>query len=182
MLTSRQVETILVDCADISQPGKVARQYLNGPKKLSMEFRQASPRKAKATKPVKRKSGQPQIDGFTHKVNNPIARKRSHQQIVEETRAFDDSPWGDTDEDYMPSDEDPIIELSDDGDLPLSTKKRRTLEPVAQLRASEAAAVDRSDTTSPVEQCFRSLRALQSSVRGRNALASWRTKADMVLR
>ena len=161
---------MMVDRADVSQLGKVARQYLNGPKKLSMEFRQASPRKAQATKPVKRKPGQPQIDGFAQKVNNPIARKRSHQQIVEETRAFDDSPWGDTDEDYMPSDEDPIIALSDDGEVPLSTKKRRTVEPVAQLRARDTVAVDRAETISPVEQCFKSLRAMQTSVSRHQAL------------
>lgn len=56
-------------------------------------------------------------------VSNPLARKRSLQQIRQEEDAFDNEPWGDTDDedgedgDYQPDGVDPIVVLSDgDGD------------------------------------------------------------------
>nr|XP_031861239.1 uncharacterized protein CI109_003209 [Kwoniella shandongensis]KAA5528311.1 hypothetical protein CI109_003209 [Kwoniella shandongensis] len=190
--------------------GKEARKYLNGTKTLNMDFRQASPRKQPAkTMASTRKvtKGQSQIDSFAQKMNNPIARKRSHQQILEEEAEFDASPWGDTDEeDYTPDDHgDPITLLSGDetegdDDVPLSaaTKKRRTVQQDKQLvrgelgrarpapsAAAAAAALSRSgslvmsknsgvnrqDSASPVEQCFRDLKRMRENVANKNKAA-----------
>ena len=35
------------------------------------------------------------IDMFAKKVSNPVSRKRSHQQILQEEDEFDNSPWND---------------------------------------------------------------------------------------
>ena len=133
-----------------------------------MQFRAASPRKAKAPPPPKkRKSGPSQNNLFARQASNPVLRQRSLQQISAEEQEFEDSPWGDTDEDCVPHDEDPI-ELSDE-EVPLAVrvKQRRTLPPVVRpaSRASEVISIDRAVTISPVQECFQALQALQTSVR-----------------
>jgi hypothetical protein len=97
-----------------------------------MDFRQKSPRKqpvkekrgtSKSTSTSGRKGGQTGIDSFAQKVDNPISRRRSLLQIREEEAEFDQSPWGDTDEEdgdttWKP-DEDPEdpIELTEDDEV-----------------------------------------------------------------
>ena len=143
-----------------------------------MQFREASPRKAKAPLPPKtkiRKSGQSSINSFDHGTSNPVLRQRSLQQISAEEQEFMDSPWGDTDEDCVPHDEDPI-ELSDE-EVPLAVrvKQRRTLEPGVQsaTKASEAISMDRAVEISPVQECFKALQALQTSVRVGSLTRRW---------
>ena len=78
---------------------------------------------------------------------------------------FDHSPWGDTDEEKTSHDEDPI-ELSDE-EAPLASKvkKRRTLNPpVRSPTRTDDVEIDRSDTVSPVQQCFQALQAMIKSV------------------
>ncbi|WVW82165.1 hypothetical protein I302_104171 [Kwoniella bestiolae CBS 10118] len=168
--------------------GKEARKYLNGSKKLNMDFRQASPRKQPAAKKCTSKKGgsknQPQIDSFTRKLSNPVSRKRSHQQIQAETEEFDNSPWGDTDdEDYRPDGNDPIeiddatdVEEADD-DLPLMVKRRKTtarkelgssVVPKGATSRVQVVDVDRSSTGSPVENCLKALEKMRGSVLARN--------------
>lgn len=124
------------------QMGKASRHFLSGTRKLKMDFKVASPRKG-AAKPSKaaRRSGQQQLDGFTRKVNNPVSRQRSAQQIADETAEFDNSHWGDTDDEYIDDNEsavgdhhDPIeVDETDvEEDVPLATRaaaKRRRVEP-----------------------------------------------------
>ncbi|KAK8865792.1 hypothetical protein IAR55_000939 [Kwoniella newhampshirensis] len=188
--------------------GKNAKAHLNG-KTMMMEFRQASPRKqpvksARTTK--KTTKGQIQIDTYARKVSDPITRKRSHQQILEEEAEFDNSPWGDTDdEDYRPEDDgDPIVlsddETKGDDDVPLlvATKKRKTVQQEKTLSRGElgrartnpagaaaAAAlarsgslvanrgtiINRQDSASPVEQCFRELQQMREKVANKSATA-----------
>ncbi|WVQ97161.1 hypothetical protein IAU59_004271 [Kwoniella sp. CBS 9459] len=169
--------------------GKLSNKYLNGTKKLNMMFRQNSPRKQRATKKAAASSkktgstgrGQPQIDSFTRKVDNPISRKRSHQQILAEEAEFDNSPWGDTDdEDYVPGREqsDDPIEVGDsatekeDEDIPLAiaSKKRKTTRkeignPLAPGRPKD---VDRQDSLTPVEACLMALEQMRASVVAKN--------------
>ncbi|ORY29016.1 hypothetical protein BCR39DRAFT_533606 [Naematelia encephala] len=147
--------------------GKVANLYLSGKKKLKMDFRQKSPSK-QASKATTSKStrgraagNQPQIDRFAQSVRNPVARKRSLRQIAEEEQEFETSPWGDTDDEFVPDADDPI-ELSDGGtevDEPLastsSRKKRKQVDQVMEI--------DRAGAGSPVEQCFKRLKAIKAS-------------------
>lgn len=74
-----------------------------------MSFRaHPSPMKqtSKAVKRGRPKPGQPGIASYAKRVMNPIARKRSEQQVLEEEREFENGSWGDTDEDYNPADGD----------------------------------------------------------------------------
>ncbi|OCF41399.1 hypothetical protein I317_04790 [Kwoniella heveanensis CBS 569] len=169
--------------------GKMANKYLNGTKKLNMMFRQNSPRKQRVTKKAAagtKRTGsgrvQPQIDSFTTKVNNPISRKRSHQQILAEEAEFDNSPWGDTDdEDYRPGAEnsDDPIEIGDSGtekeddDLPLAiaVKKRKTTGKEIgsdMIVPGKSKNVDRGNNLTPVEACLRALEQMRASVLARN--------------
>ncbi|WWC66473.1 uncharacterized protein I206_100375 [Kwoniella pini CBS 10737] len=177
--------------------GKQAGKYLNGSKTLMMDFRQASPRK-QAPKKVARKTGsktQLGIDNYAQKVPNPISRKRSHQQILAEEAEFDNSPWGDTDEDEHYDPDDPI-EIDDDDDgghtereddvLPLEVKKRKTtarkeignsIVPKGATSISTVSSasrvkgvieVDRSSSGSPVEVCLQALEKMRASVLSKN--------------
>ncbi|WWC86120.1 uncharacterized protein L201_000991 [Kwoniella dendrophila CBS 6074] len=177
--------------------GKEARKYLNGTKKLSMDFRQDSPRKQPAKKSSgKGQKGQAQIDSYTRKMN-PISRKRSHQQILAEEAEFDNSPWGDTDdEDYQPenhNDYNDPIDVDDDSategegdnvnDLTLMAKKRKTVRkeignaiiPKGGNSGSAwtttnlmSTSIDRSNANSPVELCLKALEKLRASVLTKN--------------
>ena len=42
------------------------------------------------------------IDMFTKRVSNPVSRKRSHQQILQEEDEFDNSPWNDEHDEDAP--------------------------------------------------------------------------------
>ena len=132
-----------------------------------MQFRQVSPTKQKAPPNKKRKSGESrQNSTLNQRGSNPIARKRSEQQIMAEVQVFDGSPWGDTDEDTKSHNEDPI-ELSED-ELPLavqSKKRRITLNTVPQPNlggGSEESS--RKTTISPPQECFSKLQKLRSLV------------------
>jgi len=129
-----------------------------------MSFRQNSPRKQK--KLSKRASDGSGATG-ARKNSGPLARQRSLQQIAVEVQDFDASPWGDTDDEYHPDENDPIV-LSDDNDIPLAAKKRKGVTGPAKAlarRDTEIIDIDRVDTASPVERCFKALKALQSAVR-----------------
>ncbi|KAK6905567.1 hypothetical protein I203_106397 [Kwoniella mangroviensis CBS 8507] len=170
--------------------GKEARKYLNGSKKLNMDFRQASPRKQPANKKTASKGSgsknQAQIDSFARKLSNPISRKRSHQQILAETEEFDNSPWGDTDDENYRPDDDPIeidddadgnaTEIEGDDDLPLAVKRRKTarkeigntIVPKGATSRVQVIEVERSSTASPVENCLKALEKMRGSVLARN--------------
>lgn len=150
-----------------------------------MQFRQASPRKEAAPKKLtKRKSAngdelQGQIT-FAAKQSNPISRQRSAQQIQRETEAFDQSGWGDTDDEFTPED-DPIRVDSDatdvDGDVPLRVaKKRRTTGNASSMPKSRglvkpdtldlasASEISRGDSVSPTEWAYKKLKETYKKV------------------
>ena len=96
--------------------------------------------KGKTKAPPAKAAGQTTI-GFARTVSNPISRKRSLQQIEAEVQDFDNSPWGDTDDEYIPSGdddgaaqvagrEDDPIELDetdvDDDMTPVAPKRRKS--------------------------------------------------------
>ena len=85
------------------QLGKTARLYLSGEKRLQMSFKAAvaTNKRSKTAKPRTAKNGQQGIQSFTKQVSNPVSRKRSAQQIMQEEQEFDNSKWGDTDEEYI---------------------------------------------------------------------------------
>lgn len=104
-----------------------------------------------------------------------------------EEQEFDDSPWGDTDEEYTPQQDEDPIELSDDEvSLGVEAKKRRTLKAKSierpPSRTSEMIEIDRGGTTSPVQQCFKALQQLKKKVcyepgaSCQSDLARWRLK------
>jgi hypothetical protein len=131
-----------------------------------MDFRQASPRKAAATKTTKKRTstGNTGTQGQIKFTANPIARQRSLQQIRDETEAFDASSWSasDEDEDYNPKDPIDGGDTDVEGDIPLKDAKRRRVASgpsttgakarSAALQASEvinlasASDIDRPDT------------------------------------
>jgi len=152
-----------------------------------MDFRQASPRKEVVKTTKKRQSaGADETQGqikFTARKSNPVSRQRSMQQIQKETEAFDNSHWGDSDEDGEYAPDDPIEvdgEATDvDEDVPLKdAKRRRTLSgPVTTAGPSRiapanrhvvdlasASDLDRSDTASPVEWAYKQLKDMYTKV------------------
>lgn len=117
-----------------------------------MDFKQQSPSKPAAIKrtksattlKTKRKGGQTDIGDFAQPtqpmISNPISRKRSLQQIAAEEDAFDNSRWGDTDDedgddddadntpDYQKDEVDPIVLSGDETEQdeePVKPAKRR---------------------------------------------------------
>ena len=116
-----------------------------------MHFRQKSPVKKKA--PSKRKSNDAKegdIGSFARTASNPLARQRSRQQLRAEEDAFENSPWGDTDDEYQPDEEDPIevsdnddaastiVDEDDDEGVPLAIKKRKTSSVVQKPTKGQA--------------------------------------------
>lgn len=79
-------------------------------------------------------------------------RKRSRQEILEEEQAFDDSPWGDTDDECEPIEEFEHVTHAKDG------KRRRS-------GATEQDADPSVEDSTPVEQCLADLRKLRDKVR-----------------
>lgn len=180
------------------QLGPLAKEFLQGKRKLTMDFRQKSPvkgapaalRKTKSTTSLpQRKNGQANINDYAKPtqrvVSNPISRKRSLQQIRAEEDAFDNSGWGDTDDDYQQDDVDPI-ELSgdetemDEAEAP-AVKRRKSMGGVATARKDlggtgkvipvggkkgKAKDVpDRQDNRTPVEKCLAALKEVVQKVR-----------------
>lgn len=172
------------------QLGKAAGQFLSGKRTMKMDFRQKSPQKrktapapSKATRMVGggrggRAGEQPQIDTYASKMpkSNPISRQRSRQLIAQEEMDFDTSPWGDTDEEYVPENEDDI-EPEEQGDADDPIELTDTDEPVAKRRKSGTGAAaagkagkgrqagpDRSENDSPVTSCFKALVDVKNSV------------------
>jgi hypothetical protein len=148
-----------------------------------MDFRQASPSKqANAKKaPVKRKTAstaqQSRIVPFAQKVPNPISRQQSLQQIAAEEQEFDDSPWGDTDEEVVH--EDPIEISEDDVPLAVVTKKaaarparkaagsaKKAIKAMAVpfVREDEVDVPDRADASSPCDMILQGLKAWRKAV------------------
>lgn len=154
-----------------------------------MDFREASPRKegAKTTKVTKKRAsaGADETQGqikFTAKKSNPVSRQRSLQQIQKETEDFDNSHWGDSDEDGEYAPDDPI-EVDGDAtdveeDIPLKdAKRRRTTSghsaagpsrnaPAARqvVDIASASDVDRGDTMSPVDWAYKQLKDMYTKV------------------
>ncbi|EIW72677.1 hypothetical protein TREMEDRAFT_24772 [Tremella mesenterica DSM 1558] len=163
--------------------GKQSQAYLNGRKTLKMDFRSKSPVKKKVA-PTKRKSGQGNLSTYAHPMTNPLQKQRSLQKLREEEQAFENSPWGDSDDEFIPDegDEDPI-EITDDEDVieEVTMKKRKTLNLRPQKSFSltdvglgannSIGVVDRADSGTPVEKCFKALQALQKSIRSKNKAA-----------
>lgn len=135
--------------------------YLNRGKALKMDFRLASPRKSKTTKKGASDTttpGQARLVPLAQQAKSKqmlsATRKRSRQELLEEEQAFDDSPWGDTDED------EPIEEFEDKGGA-------RTDDGGKRRKSSDAG--DNGEG-GPVEQCLADLRKLRDKVR---AFAGW---------
>lgn len=161
-----------------------------GREKIEMDFKEASPRKEAQKKVTKRKSagmdeiqGQGQINfSAKPKKSNPISRQRSAQVIQKETEEFDQSRWGDTDDDYAPED-DPIDGHSEgdatdvDGDVPLKVAKRMRTASGAGARdtgrnamhrdmvdLASVSEISRSDTQSPTEWAYNKLKETYKKV------------------
>lgn len=158
--------------------GKEGYKYLNGTARLKMDFREASPRKL-ATKPkqsAKRRSAKSKGPATLEKTtnSNPIARKRSLQQIMAEEAEFDNSHWGDTDDEYNPeNDGDPIIASGDetemDDDVPLKRRKSTEASKEKTPRSTRSKAKETThdnDGESSVEQCFKALEKMRNQVCG----------------
>jgi hypothetical protein len=159
---------------------------MDGREKMMMDFRQASPRKEVAKTIRKRTTTgssetQGQIKFTAAKKSNPISRQRSLQQIQKETEEFDNSHWGDSDDDREYAPDDPIEvdgEGTDvEGDLPLKDLKRRRISGPGQAGPSTSATtrkvvdlagardVDRGDTASPVDFAYKQLKEMYAKVR-----------------
>lgn len=160
---------------------------------MKMDFRQKSPQKRKSTSgPSKatrllcgggnggrsgRGGEQPQIDSYANKMpkSNPVSRQRSRQLIAQEEMDFDTSPWGDTDEEYVPEDDqvepeeqgdaDDPIELTDT-DEPVTKRRKSGTGTVAAGKAGKGrqAAPDRSENDRSVTSCFKALVDVKNSV------------------
>jgi bloom syndrome protein len=98
------------------------------------------------------------------------------QQIHAEEQAFDQSGWGDTDneEEERSSDRapgaqkdgaEPVVLSGDEEDEPVP-KKRRSVGAAAEGDKGKGKEVpDRSSTGTPVEKCFKALKAVVKKVR-----------------
>lgn len=130
------------------QFGPAAKDFLSGKRKLMMDFRQKSPikiawNKQKTTVNSKRapaapsrgRIGQADLDTFggngqtIPRISNPVARKRSLQQIQAEEDAFDKSGWGDTDDEGEGGNDqritsDPIVLSGEETETDEKSKKK----------------------------------------------------------
>lgn len=143
------------------QLGKEANAYLNGNKKLLMDFRLASPRKSRATKGSTSRislEGQARLVPLaqrklaTTKTTTALSRKRSRQEVLENEQGFvgsdDDPDW------------DPIEDADRDGD-------DRYVEIVeSPPKRPRRSAVK---TQSASEQCLDGLRKLRTKVSSMDA-------------
>lgn len=166
--------------------GKNCKAIIAGRQKIMMDFREASPRKEVVKTTKKRVSaGADETQGqikFTTKKSNPVSRQRSIQQIQKETEEFDNSHWGDSDEDKEYAPDDPIEVDGDatdvEGDVPLKdAKRRRTTSgpsaagpsrntPAARqvVDLATASDLDRGNTMSPVDWAYKQLKEMYSKV------------------
>jgi hypothetical protein len=174
--------------------GKNYKAIIAGRQKIMMDFREASPRK-EAVKTTKKRvsAGADETQGqikFTAKKSNPVSRQRSIQQIQKETEDFDNSHWGDSDEDGEYAPDDPI-EVDGDAtdveeDVPLKdAKRRRTTSGPATAGPSRSATagpsrsapaarqvvdlasagdLDRGNTMSPVDWAYKQLKEMYTKV------------------
>lgn len=150
-----------------------------------MDFRQASPRKEAAKTTKKRTStGNTETQGQIKFTANPVARQRSLQQIQKETEEFDNSAWGDSDEDGEYNPKDPIQNDGDatdvDEDIPLKDAKRRKTAPGtstsgAKSRGAPAKAmevvdlasasdINRADASTPNTEGYKALQVMYKKV------------------
>lgn len=155
--------------------GKEGYKYLNGTARLKMDFREASPRKSttKSKQPSKRQSSKSKSQTTLGKTtsSNPVARKRSLQQIMAEEAEFDNSHWGDTDDEYHPEDGDPIIASADETEVDdgVPQKRRKSTEASKEktprsTRSKAKAVTPDSGVESSVEQCFKALEKMRNQV------------------
>jgi bloom syndrome protein len=166
--------------------GKNYKAIIAGRQKIMMDFREASPRKEAVKTSKKRVSaGADETQGqikFIAKKSNPVYRQRSIQQIQKETEDFDNSHWGDSDEDAEYAPDDPI-EVDGDAtdveeDVPLKDAKRRrttsgpsTAGPSRSAPAARqvvdlasASDLDRGNTMSPVDWAYKQLKEMYTKV------------------
>lgn len=166
---------------------------------MNLDFRIKSPikgkgkaapiRKSKSTGSLAaRSAGQPAISDYAQPtqrvVSNPLARKRSLQQIRAEEEAFDKSGWGDTDNEddarsspdepgYQRDEVDPIV-LSDEEEEAPAPKKRKSVgssektaggaEAKGKGKGKAKDVPDRSNTKSPTEKCLIALQKIVQKV------------------
>lgn len=154
--------------------GKEGYKYLNGAARLKMDFREASPRKSttKFKQPSKRQSSKSQTMLGKTTSSNPIARKRSLQQIMAAEAEFDNSHWGDTDDEYHPEEDgDPIIASADETEVDDGVPQKRRKSTGASkektprsTRSKAKAATPDGGVESSVEQCFKALEKMRNQV------------------
>lgn len=156
--------------------GKEGYKYLNGTARLKMDFREASPRKSttKSKQPSKRQSSKSKSQTTLGKTtsSNPIARKRSLQQIMAEEAEFDNSHWGDTDDEYHPEEDgDPTIASADETEVDdgVPQKRRKSTEASKEkaprsTRSKAKAATPDDGVESSVEQCYKALEKMRNQV------------------
>nr|KIR48852.1 bloom syndrome protein [Cryptococcus bacillisporus CA1280] len=158
--------------------GKEGYKYLNGAARLKMDFREASPRKSttKFKQPSKRQSSKSQTMLGKTTSSNPIARKRSLQQIMAAEAEFDNSHWGDTDDEYHPEEDgDPIIASADETEVDDGVPQKRRKSTGASkektprsTRSKAKAATPDGGVESSVEQCFKALEKMRNQSTARN--------------
>ncbi|GMK55565.1 hypothetical protein CspeluHIS016_0206210 [Cutaneotrichosporon spelunceum] len=136
--------------------GKEANAFLNGNRKLSMDFREASPKKARASKAAAAGNS---LDGVarlvplaqrkrTSKNNTALARKRSRQEVLEDQQ------------DFVGSDDDPDLDSIEDAD----NRESSGIKVVERVNANRSKRPRRSGAgaESASEQCLNGLRKLRA--------------------
>lgn len=177
---------------------------------MTLEFRVKSPvkvklkttlGKSKSTSEIsgRRSTGQGNMDDYAKPtqriISNPLARKRSLQQIQAQEEAFDDSRWGDTDNEdggaasaddrpgYQRDEVDPIV-LSGDEAQP-AVKKRKSVgstgrkesigdgapASIGKGKGKAKEVPDRTGNGTPVEKCLTALKDVIQKVSP--TLAMW---------
>ncbi|BEJ15894.1 hypothetical protein CspHIS471_0504990 [Cutaneotrichosporon sp. HIS471] len=138
--------------------GKDASAFLKGHKKLSMDFREASPKKPRATKGSTARNsieGQARLVPLAQrkkssKTSRELSRKRSRQEVLEDGQDFVGS---DDDPDWDPIDD---VDGRDREDSGIQVLGRVSGSPPKRLRRSRAGAESAS------EQCLEGLRKLRA--------------------
>ncbi|KAK4688907.1 bloom syndrome protein, partial [Tremellales sp. Uapishka_1] len=147
--------------------GAKAKEYLRGTRTMTMDFRQTSPIKSRTTisrttsvtATSKRKlppGAQPRIIPFTQKISNPISRQNSLREIARAEQEFDDSPWGDE------QDEDPIefADDDDDDDIPLAKVVKSRVTKKVSAKAAEVP----ERVATPTDHCWAGLKKLRDTI------------------
>ncbi|WVN90264.1 uncharacterized protein L203_105500 [Cryptococcus depauperatus CBS 7841] len=161
--------------------GKNSLRYLDGTARLNMNFSETPTAKANKPpskrQPTKRQSSKASNSGQALAATgsvNPVARKRSLQQLRAEEAEFDNSRWGDTDDEYEPSNNnDPIVASGDETeiDVRIASKRRRLDEPERQAMQSKTTKAPKTrintkikDDSAAIEQCLKALEKMRDQV------------------